>query len=140
MMDAVVEDSERISDVEGLKSFLTDLVGFLKMDVLEGPSMTEVELDTKRLDTDSDDGGITGYCLITTSHVSIHTWPLRERFCLDIFSCKEFDAEGAAEMIRERLGVTRDSTQQVVRTWPDAPRARSTEGIASVTGTRAPVG
>ncbi len=140
MMDAIVEDPTRISDSEGLKAFILDLVQFLKMDILEGPRMSAVEIDVSRLDTDSDEGGITGYCLITTSHVSIHTWPLRQRFCLDVFSCKEFDAAGAADLIRERLGVTQDTTQQVARTWPDAPSVAGSPSIEAVGRPGATVG
>lgn len=35
-----------------------------------------------------DDGGITGYLLLSESHVSIHTWPERNNYLtLDIFVC-----------------------------------------------------
>ncbi|SRR3989304_6076241 len=34
------------------------------------------------------DGGITGYLLLSESHVSIHTWPERDNYLtLDIFVC-----------------------------------------------------
>lgn len=125
MMDATVNDAKAISSVEGLKQLLVDLVDCLKMEILDGPRMTEVELDQARLDTDSDEGGITGYCLITTSHISIHTWPLRKRFCLDLFSCKEFDGEAAVKLIRERLHVDQAQVHQLNRTWPaETPSAR----------------
>ncbi|MFH1325527.1 MAG: adenosylmethionine decarboxylase [archaeon] len=35
-----------------------------------------------------EDGGITGYVLLSESHVSIHTWPERNNYLtLDIFVC-----------------------------------------------------
>lgn len=127
IIDAIVSDSARISRVESLREFLLELVDYLGMDLLDGPRMTEVDLDPKLLESDSDEGGITGYCLITTSHLSIHTWPLRRRFCMDVFSCKPFDGEGAAALIRERLGVEADEVTWMERRWPAPVEAVSAE-------------
>lgn len=123
MMDACVSDSSRISCGQSLKDLLLELVEFLNMDLLDGPRMTEVHLEPDLLDSESDEGGITGYCLITTSHLSIHTWPLRKRFCLDVFSCKPFDGPGAADLIRDRLGVEADELNWIERRWPQSTTA-----------------
>ena len=118
IIDAIVGDPTRLADVSGLETFLRKLVDHLGMELLDGPRMTQVELDPNQLETDEDDGGVTGYALITTSHCAIHTWPLRSRFCMDVFSCKPFDQAAALEFIRTELGVTSDNVQWLERHWP----------------------
>jgi len=49
--------------------------------------------------------GITGFVLIAESHISIHTFPERGYVNIDVFSCKEFDAEQAIEDLKSRLGL-----------------------------------
>ena len=39
--------------------------------------------------------GISGFVMIAESHISIHTFPDQDYVFMDIFSCKEFDAERA---------------------------------------------
>ncbi len=122
MVDALVADGTFLRDPKALRGFLLKLVDFLGMKLLDGPNITEVELDPSRLESGSDEGGVTGYCLITTSHISIHTWPLRRRFCLDIFSCKQFDRDAAVAEIKNALGVSDVSVTWIERRWPaDSP-------------------
>jgi S-adenosylmethionine decarboxylase len=52
-----------------------------------------------------EDWGITGIVLIAESHISIHTFPDQEYMCVDIFSCKEFDAQRALDEISEWFGL-----------------------------------
>ena len=118
ILDALVRDPRPIGDPIHLREFLLRLTGILDMELLDGPRLSEVTLDPVLVGSDQDEGGITGYCLITTSHVSIHTWPLRQRFCLDIFSCRKFDKEAALREIRESLGVTHENLVWVERQWP----------------------
>ncbi len=40
-----------------------------------------------------DDAGITGVVIIAESHISLHTYPLKNYAFLDVFSCKPFDTE-----------------------------------------------
>ena len=37
--------------------------------------------------------GISGFVMIAESHISIHTFPDQDYVFMDIFSCKQFDAE-----------------------------------------------
>ena len=45
------------------------------------------------------DWGVSGFVIIAESHISVHTFPDRGHVNVDIFSCKEFDAERAREEI-----------------------------------------
>ena len=39
--------------------------------------------------------GVSGFVMIAESHISVHTFPDQDFVFMDIFSCKEFDAEKA---------------------------------------------
>ena len=54
--------------------------------------------------------GITGFVLIAESHISIHTFPERGYVNVDVFSCKEFNAEQAVRDLQGRLGLTEIKT------------------------------
>lgn len=44
--------------------------------------------------------GVTGSVIISTSHISIHTFPDRGGFCsIDLYSCKNFDASIVLEEV-----------------------------------------
>ena len=121
MLDAIVRDPGWIGCADKIRSFLLGLIPRLDMELLDGPRVTEVELDPSQIHSELDDGGITGYALITTSHLSIHTWPLRNRFSLDVFSCRPFEAQVVLDYAREHFGVVSESAHWVDRRWPDAP-------------------
>ena len=50
-----------------------------------------------------DDWGISGVVLIAESHIALHTFPEKEFFTFDIFSCKEFDIRSAVDLILDAL-------------------------------------
>lgn len=123
IMDGFVKDS---SSFEGgrLKSLFYGLTDALQMTMLREPEFVTVPLDkTKLRETEDsgvfrDEGGLTGFCVISTSHMSIHCWPLRGFFSLDLFSCKEFDADRAAGMIERALDTARTRKTVVQREAP----------------------
>lgn len=65
--------------------------------------------------TKPEDWGITGVVLIAESHISIHTFPDRDYICIDIFSCKDFDAENALHQINEWFELTEVESQVLER-------------------------
>lgn len=46
-----------------------------------------------------EDKGITGTVIIAESHISIHTFQEKDYCFVDVFSCKDFDVEYAAEYL-----------------------------------------
>lgn len=47
------------------------------------------------------DWGISGFVLIGESHISIHTFVERLYVNIDVFSCRDFDAKGIVQDIKE---------------------------------------
>jgi S-adenosylmethionine decarboxylase len=59
--------------------------------------------------------GVTGFTLLSQSHISFHTWPEYGYLVLDIFTCgPEEQAQQVAEVLLERLGPCQVK-RQVVR-------------------------
>src|SRR5437867_3051767 len=91
LIDGLCDESAPLADASRLEGMFRRLVRTLDMEILVQPVTKEVPLEPEKLVTGSDEGGITSFCVITTSHMSIHTWPLRRFFSMDVYSCKDFD-------------------------------------------------
>ena len=59
--------------------------------------------------------GISGFVMIAESHISIHTFPDQDYVFMDIFSCREFDAEKAIKYLTEAFESTRYEKHVVKR-------------------------
>ena len=59
--------------------------------------------------------GISGFVMIAESHISIHTFPEQNYAFIDMFSCKHFDAEMAANFLAKALGSKRIEKKVIER-------------------------
>ncbi len=50
-----------------------------------------------------EDWGVSGFVLIAESHISIHTFPERRFVHIDVFSCKDFNADQVVADFQKRL-------------------------------------
>jgi S-adenosylmethionine/arginine decarboxylase-like enzyme len=123
VMDARVEDPA-VFTPEQLALVFSKLVQALGMKPLDKIQVYEVPVDpailerARRTGTFEDEGGISTIQVISTSHLSLHAWPLQRYFALDAFSCKDFNYELALSIIRESLHVTTENTLVVRRSKP----------------------
>lgn len=118
IIDALVENPELLENIPFLHETFIKLVEILSMTILQYPNFLFVPKNEELVGQDDDEGGVSGFCMITTSHLSIHTWPLRGRFSMDIFSCKDFDAGKALKFVSEAFRTVSVSSTIVERTWP----------------------
>jgi S-adenosylmethionine decarboxylase len=97
---------ELMSNVGSVKTMLEELVGALGMRMLDKAHLYEVEQEISKLGAEpfEDEGGVTGIAVLSTSHVSIHTWPLRPFFVMDVYSCRDFDPEVVEQQLSRHLG------------------------------------
>jgi group I intron endonuclease len=122
-MDAFVKDSSVFNQAT-MTTMFVDLVRALDMEIIVGPNFIEVPVDPEVLrqaqetGVFADEGGITGTCIISKSHISLHAWPLQEFFSFDVFSCGDFDPEVALSLVRERMGVRSESVHILNRKKP----------------------
>ena len=59
--------------------------------------------------------GISGFVMIAESHISIHTFPDQDYVFMDIFSCKQFDAEKAIKYLVNAFEATKHETHILKR-------------------------
>ena len=65
---------------------------------------------TRYVGTKPEDWGVSGFVLIAESHISIHTFVERRYVNMDVFSCKDFDADHAIATLTRRLHLTETRT------------------------------
>lgn len=95
-----------LGDVATVRTMLEQLVDTLGMRMLDVAHMYEVETEISKLGVEpfEDEGGVTGVCVLSTSHCSIHTWPLRPFFVMDVYSCRDFDTRAVEREVMNKLG------------------------------------
>ena len=96
-------DPGQLADMEHVRRFLNaypDAIGMTKISV---PSVQTYRGPVP------EDWGVSGFVIIAESHISVHTFPDRAYVNVDVFSCKEFDAERALKEIRALFTMTKSS-------------------------------
>ncbi|MBK6459713.1 MAG: S-adenosylmethionine decarboxylase [Myxococcales bacterium] len=95
-----------MGNAANVEAMLRSLIDILGMRILDKPHMYEVETEIAKLGVEpfEDEGGVTGVCVLSTSHCSIHTWPLRPFFVMDVYSCRDFDGVEVERHLRAALG------------------------------------
>src|ERR1700733_2217122 len=98
--------SSLLGSVQSIEAMLRELVELLGMRLLGAPQLYEVKTEIAKLGVEpfEDEGGVTGICVLSTSHCSIHTWPLRPFFVMDVYSCRDFEPARVEEHLAKSLG------------------------------------
>ncbi len=96
MVDGYQANYDVLASVEAITNFLEELPKEIEMTKIMPPYVFKYDGGDK-----PEDWGISGFVIIAESHISIHTFPEKEYFSLDIFSCKDFDIEKAIKIIKE---------------------------------------
>ena len=122
-MDARVYNAKTLSASNMIYLF-NEIIRVLDMKALDEPKVYEVPVDpeilerVKRTGKFEDEGGTSAIQVISTSHITIHAWPLQNFVSADAFSCKYFDAEKALEIIRKIMDIKSENTLVVKRRKP----------------------
>jgi S-adenosylmethionine decarboxylase len=69
-----------------------------------------------------EDWGVTGFVIIAESHISIHTFPDHGYVWVDVFSCKEFEAPQALQIVTDAFKLTR-VTERILERGLEYPHA-----------------
>jgi len=67
-----------------------------------------------------EDWGVSGLVFIAESHISLHTFVERGFINIDVFSCKDFDAERIMDDMKNNFELTRMRSCLVRREWEPA--------------------
>ena len=116
MVDGYNGNFEALASVEAITNFLDTLPAEIGMTKIMPPYVFKYDGGDK-----PEDWGVSGFVIIAESHISIHTFPEKGYFSIDIFSCKEFDIPAALEIIKSFFG-TEDLEVQTTSRGTEFPR------------------
>jgi S-adenosylmethionine decarboxylase len=104
-IDGFGGDRERLSSESLVRSLLDSYPGEINMTKISEPFVLQYTGEKP------EDWGVTGFVIIAESHIAVHTFPEHGYVWVDVFSCKEFEAEGAEARIIETFGLTHVTTR-----------------------------
>jgi S-adenosylmethionine decarboxylase len=104
-IDGFGGDRELLSNESLVHSLLNTYPAEINMTKISEPFVLQYTGDKP------EDWGVTGFVIIAESHISVHTFPDRGYVWVDVFSCKEFEADGAVARIIETFGLTHVTTR-----------------------------
>jgi S-adenosylmethionine decarboxylase len=122
LMDGFCDDKELLQNEEFLRNLLAEYPGRIGMTRISEPFIIRYE------DCPPEEWGISGFVFLAESHIVIHTFVERGFVNIDVFSCKDFDTEHAAEDMNKRFGFTKSRVALAEREW-----ARSQPGTENPT-------
>ena len=96
-MDMYGCNKKKLKDVNFVYNFLDELPALVGMTKIMPPYTFSYN------GLKPEDWGVSGIVLIAESHISIHTFPEKNYASIDIFSCKDFDVEAAADIIASKF-------------------------------------
>jgi S-adenosylmethionine/arginine decarboxylase-like enzyme len=107
ILNAVVKNP--IFTEEDCNCWLAELVRIIDMDILIPPHSKYCDIDGNE--------GVTGTCVITTSHISIHIWSSVERpyIRMDVYSCKEFEVSKVLDYVNDTMQVEEEGHMVIDR-------------------------
>ncbi|MFH1623517.1 MAG: S-adenosylmethionine decarboxylase [Candidatus Aenigmatarchaeota archaeon] len=91
MIDGAVE---RMPSEAEIRALLSEMPAAIGMKILDGPHVVK---------GDAHNPGWTGFVIIDTSHISIHTFDDGCKVSMDAFSCRPFEKDFALKYITERI-------------------------------------
>ncbi len=112
MIIDAISRSKKLSSTEAVFRFLDELPKQIGMKKIITPYVIPYEHEVP------EDSGVSGFVMIAESHISVHTYPHRGFFLMDVFSCKEFDAEKTVELIKDYFEAEDARVQLVERKLP----------------------
>lgn len=99
IIDGYSGNAQKMQDVDFIYQLLDAYPSQIGMTKISPPQVS------KYIGSKPEDWGVSGFVLIAESHISIHTFPDRSYINIDIFSCKEFDAEQTIRDLQQQFGL-----------------------------------
>ena len=99
----------KLDDVNLIRKIILDLTKKIQMTPISEPLVIYHEAKNKN------ESGVTGTILLAESNITIHTYPAKSWFCLDIYSCKEFPITEVTNFLKKELKIKAFKSQILKR-------------------------
>ena len=109
MIDGYGGNSRKLKDLDLIYTFLDTYPEKMGMTKIMPPYVF------KYIGKKPADWGLSGVVLIAESHISIHTFPLKQFLSVDIFSCKMFDSDEVIHFIEDLFSLTKTEVNELDR-------------------------
>ena len=96
-------DFRRLDNEKHIIKVLNDLVKIAKMKKISEPVI--VKADGNEALGGKDPGGFSAFVMIQESHISIHTFTRRKFLTVDVYTCKEFEAQPVIDYLIDAFKV-----------------------------------
>jgi len=107
---------EALNNRARIVKFVEEIVTIAGMEKLSPITVYKAEPVTEK-----DQGGWTGFCVVSESHASIHTFPFRRFLAFDMFSCKdELNVYGILNYLEDAFSPS-DMIHKVIERGPNFP-------------------
>jgi len=103
-----------LDDLVGCDAELLDNSFYISQIMVEAARMANATIIHKHFHKFKPQG-VTGFLLLSESHISIHTWPELGKAAVDFYSCGDIDARAARDYLVDRLKATNSNTQEIIR-------------------------
>jgi len=111
LMDGYCDNKSLLQDEEFLRDLLSEYPGRIHMTRISEPFIIRYE------DCPPEEWGISGFVFLAESHIAIHTFVERGFVNIDVFSCKDFNTDLAAEDLRRRFDFKESRVALAEREW-----------------------
>ena len=116
IFDAWELNPKLLNNKKLVDSLLKDTAKICKMKIIGGPLIVEGVKQNP---------GLSAFCIIDFSHISIHTFSQPGEVCVDIFSCKPFNPEEVKTYLLKKLKVSQKNLFFFQVNYPSRPRISS---------------
>lgn len=111
IIDGYVSNSKILQDEDFLYQLLDSFPSQIGMTKISSPFVI------RYMGPNPEDWGISGFIFIAESHISVHTFVERCYVNIDVFSCKDFNAEQAIDDLKDKFQLTRFNVRLIDRDW-----------------------
>ena len=109
IIDGYSSNADILQSEEFIHQLLDDYPAEIGMTKISPPYVV------RYVGTKPEDWGVSGFVMIAESHISIHTFVEHRYVNMDVFSCKDFNAEQAIKDLSDRLQLTDVKTRLLDR-------------------------
>src|SRR3989344_2598309 len=99
-LDGYGGSEDKLYDMKHVFRALNELPALIGMNKITTPYVIDAPPVTPK-----DQGGISGFVMISESHISVHTYPFKGFITADVYSCKVFDTERTINFFKRHFSL-----------------------------------